>query len=87
MSDPESRHRAKPYLERVLKLDKYHESAILLLVTLLEDEENTSERAIDLLVTLVQVRPSSDTYRRLGDLYLTTNEPKKACENYVLAVK
>ncbi|XP_031621472.1 anaphase-promoting complex subunit 7 [Contarinia nasturtii] len=80
-----ARSKAKPYLEKALKLNKNYQPAILFLVTLLVEEGNTS-KAIQLLRKLAAVRPSPEIYSKIGDIYAERQERKEAIECYTEAL-
>lgn len=85
-NSPLARTKAKPFLEKALKMNKNHQQAILLLVTLLVEEGNTS-KAIQLLRRLAAVRPSPEIYSKIGDIYAERQERKEAIECYTEAIK
>lgn len=67
-------------------MNKNHQPAILFLVTLLVEEGNTA-RAIQLLRRLAAVRPSSEIYSKIGDIYAERQEIKEAIECYTEAIQ
>lgn len=83
---PQARSKAKPYLEKALKMNKNYQPAILFLVTLLVEEGNTS-KAIQLLRKLAAVRPSPEIYSKIGDIYAERQERKEAIECYTEAIQ
>lgn len=83
---PVARAKAKPFLEKALKMNKNYQPAILFLVTLLVEEGNTT-KAIQLLRKLASVRPSPDIYAKIGDIYAERNERKEAIECYTEAIQ
>lgn len=67
-------------------MNKNYQPAILFLVTLLVEEGNTS-KAIQLLRKLAAVRPSSEIYSKIGDIYAERQEIKEAIECYTEAIQ
>lgn len=86
LADPSSRIKAKPYLEKALKYNKYYEPAVLNLAELLIEDGNTT-RALELLKKLVEVRPSADIYMRIGEIYTIRKDRMKSYEFFTQAVK
>ena len=82
----QARAKAKPFLEKALKMNKNYQPAILFLVTLLVEEGNTS-KAIQLLRKLAAVRPSPEIYSKIGDIYAERQERKEAIECYTEAIQ
>lgn len=83
---PQARTKAKPFLEKALKMNKNYQPAILFLVTLLVEEGNTA-KAIHLLRKLASVRPSSEIFAKIGDIYAERHERKEAIECYTEAIQ
>lgn len=86
LADPAAKKKAKPYLEKALKHDKYYAPAVLHLSELLVEDGNTS-RALDLLKKLAEVRPSAEIFMRIGEIYTLRKERMKSYEYFTLAVK
>lgn len=80
------RQKAKPYLEKALKYNKYDEPAIHYLSGLLIEDGNTT-RALELLKRLAEVKPSSEIYMRIGELYTIRQDRMKSYEYFTLAIK
>lgn len=81
----QSRAKAKPFLEKALKMNANYQPAILFMVTLLVEEGNTA-RAILLLRKLASVRPSPEIYAKIGDIYAERKQRKEAIECYTEAI-
>lgn len=86
LADPLTRIKAKPYLEKALKFDKYYEPAVLNLAELLIEDGNTT-RALELLKKLAEVRPSADIFIRIGEIYTIRKDRMKSYEYFTQAVK
>lgn len=83
---PQARAKAKPFLEKALKMNRSYQPAILFLVTLLVEEGNTA-KAIQLLRRLAAVRPSPEIFSKIGDIYAERQEKKEAIECYTEAIQ
>lgn len=86
LTDQNLKPKAREVLEKALDMDKNYMPAILLLVELLLDEDNT-EMAIKLMKRVIVVQPTSELLSMLGEIYKSVNEPMKAVECYTKAIK
>lgn len=69
-----------------MEIDKYYLPAALILVTFLQEEDDTAT-AIKLLRMIADVQPTSDLFMRIGDLYALRKEKLKAFQYYTDAIK
>lgn len=86
LADPATKMKAKPFLEKALKGNKYYEPAVQQLAELLVEDGNTT-RALELLKKLAEVRPSAEIYMRIGTIYTLRKDRMKSYEYFTLAVK
>lgn len=67
-------------------MNKYYLPAALLLVSLLEEEDDTAT-AFKLLRMIADAQPSSELYTKIGDLCAVRKEKLKAFQYYTDAIK
>lgn len=78
--------KAKSVLERALAKEEYYLPAVLLMVPLLQQENNTAA-AIQLIKKQLAMQPNSKLYSLLGDIVSAEKDRAKAVEYYTIAIK
>lgn len=86
LNDAVMKPKAKPFLEKALDLNKNYLPAVLLLVELLQEEDDTAT-AMKLLKRMVVVQPSSNLFTILGDICSNEKDTLKALQYYTEAIQ
>lgn len=85
LADPVMKARAKPLLQKALDMNKNYLPAVLLLVDILRDDDETAS-ALKLLKRMVEVQPSTNVYTILGDICTSERDTAQALHYYTQAI-
>lgn len=85
LTDPVMKAKAKPLLQKALDLNKNYLPAVLLLVDMLREEDD-SAGALKLLKRMIDVQPSTSLYTILGDICNSERDTAQALHYYTQAI-
>lgn len=85
LTDPVMKLKAKPFLQKALDLNKNYLPAVLLLVDMLREEDDTAG-ALKLLKQIIDVQPSTNLYTILGDVCNSERNTVQALHYYTQAI-
>lgn len=85
LTDPVMKSKAKPFLQKALDLNKNYLPAVLLLVDMLREEDDTTG-ALKLLKRMIDVQPSTNLYTILGDICNSERDTAQALHYYTQAI-
>lgn len=85
LTDPVMKLKAKPFLQKALDLNKNYLPAVLLLVDMLREEDDTAG-ALKLLKRIIDVQPSTSLYTILGDVCNSERDTAQALHYYTQAI-
>lgn len=85
LTDTAMKAKAKPFLQKALDLNKNYLPAVLLLVDMLREEDDTAA-ALKLLKRMIDVQPSASLYTILGDISNSERDTAQALHYYTQAI-